>query len=56
MLSSLSGFVIHLIQSAGYLGVFILMMLNSALVPIPSEVTMPFGGCQFFQESMAGAD
>lgn len=44
MLSSLSGFVIHLIQSAGYFGVFILMLLNSALVPIPSEVTMPFAG------------
>jgi len=44
MLSSLSGFVIHLIHSAGYFGVFILMMLNSALVPIPSEVTMPFAG------------
>ncbi len=44
MLSSLSGFIIHLIHSAGYFGVFILMMLNSALVPIPSEVTMPFAG------------
>lgn len=44
MLSSLSGIVIHLIHSAGYAGVFILMMLNSALVPIPSEVTMPFAG------------
>lgn len=44
MLSSLSGFVIHLIHSAGYFGIFILMMLNSALVPIPSEVTMPFAG------------
>ena len=44
MLSSLSGFIIHLIHSAGYFGVFILMMLNSALVPIPYEVTMPFAG------------
>src|ERR1700691_6214439 len=44
MLSSLSGFIIHLIHSAGYFGVFILMMCNSALIPIPSEVTMPFAG------------
>lgn len=44
MLSSLSGFIIHLIQSAGYGGVFLLMLLNSALIPIPSEVTMPFAG------------
>lgn len=28
----------------GYLGIGILMLLDSANVPIPSEVTMPFGG------------
>jgi len=44
MLSSLSGMIIHLIQSAGYFGVFILMMLNSLLVPVPSEVTLLFAG------------
>jgi membrane protein DedA with SNARE-associated domain len=44
MLSSLSGFIIHFIQSAGYFGIFILMTLESAFIPIPSEVTMSFGG------------
>ena len=44
MLSSLSSLIIHLIQSSGYMGVFILMTLESALLPIPSEVTMPFAG------------
>ncbi len=44
MLEFLSGFIIHLIQSSGYLGIFILMTLESALIPIPSEVTMPFAG------------
>lgn len=44
MISQLSGLIIHLIQSAGYLGIFILMTLESALLPIPSEVVMPFGG------------
>ncbi len=44
MLESLSGLIIHLIQSAGYLGVFILMVLNSMAIPIPSEVTLPFAG------------
>jgi membrane protein DedA with SNARE-associated domain len=34
----------HLIQSSGYLAVFILMALESACIPIPSEVTMPFAG------------
>src|SRR5882672_3769248 len=44
MLAALSGMIIHLIQSSGYLGVFILMTLESALLPIPSEVTMSFAG------------
>lgn len=44
MLEQLSGIIIHLIQSTGYLGVFILMTLESALIPIPSEITMPFAG------------
>ncbi len=44
MLEQISSFIIHLIQSTGYLGIFILMTLESALVPIPSEVTMPFAG------------
>lgn len=44
MIEVLSGFIIHLIQSAGYFGVFLLMTFESALIPIPSEVTMPFAG------------
>lgn len=44
MLEQLSAFIIHLIQTSGYLGVFILMTLESALIPIPSEITMPFSG------------
>jgi membrane protein DedA with SNARE-associated domain len=38
----------HLIQTAienyGYVAVFVLMVLESACIPIPSEVTMLFGG------------
>jgi membrane protein DedA with SNARE-associated domain len=44
MLEQLSHLIIQLIQSTGYVGVFILMTLESALLPIPSEVTMPFAG------------
>jgi membrane protein DedA with SNARE-associated domain len=44
MLNGLSGSIIQFIHSAGYFGVFILMMLNSALVPVPSEVTLLFAG------------
>lgn len=44
MIEQLSLFIIHLIQTTGYLGIFILMTLESALIPIPSEVTMSFSG------------
>lgn len=44
MLEQLSGFIIDIIESTGYIGIFILMTLESALIPIPSEVTMPFAG------------
>jgi membrane protein DedA with SNARE-associated domain len=32
------------IGSLGYPGIFILMILESALIPIPSEIIMPFSG------------
>lgn len=44
MLGHLSIFLIHFISTAQYLGIFILMTLESVLVPIPSEITMPFSG------------
>ena len=44
MLEQLSGLIIHLIQTAGYLGVTILMTLEACFIPIPSEVTLPFAG------------
>jgi len=36
--------VINIISSLGYLGVFLAMTLESACIPIPSEVIMPFAG------------
>lgn len=44
MLEALSGLIIHLIQTAGYLGVTLLMTLEACFIPIPSEVTLPFAG------------
>ena len=44
ILEILSITIIHLISSAQYLGIFILMFLESLLIPIPSEITMPFAG------------
>jgi membrane protein DedA with SNARE-associated domain len=39
-----TNWIIQTISSTGYVGIFILMALESALIPIPSEVTMPFAG------------
>lgn len=40
----LSAFIVHSIEISGYWGVGILMALESANIPIPSEVIMPFSG------------
>jgi len=40
----LSTFIIGLISSAGYLGIVVLMGIESACIPLPSEVIMPFSG------------
>lgn len=44
MLEVLGNTIISIIHTTGYTGVFVLMTLESALIPIPSEVTMPFAG------------
>lgn len=40
----LEHFITDTIGAYGYLAIFVLMTLESALIPIPSEVTMVFGG------------
>jgi len=44
MLEHFSSIIIQFIASGSYLAIFVLMMLESALIPIPSEITMPFAG------------
>jgi membrane protein DedA with SNARE-associated domain len=44
IISSLSVFIIAVISSAGYLGIVALMAIESACIPLPSEVIMPFSG------------
>jgi len=43
-LGHLSSFAIQWIQNGGYVGVFFAMVLESACIPLPSEMIMPFGG------------
>ncbi|MGN6270627.1 MAG: DedA family protein [Sphingomonas sp.] len=40
----MTAFILHLIESAGYWGVALLMALENVFPPIPSEVIMGFGG------------
>lgn len=40
----LSNFVINIIDSSGLLGIVLLMGIESAAIPLPSEVIMPFSG------------
>ncbi len=44
MLEQFAHFVTGLVRDLGYPGLFALIMLESTLVPIPSELVMPFAG------------
>ena len=40
----LAGFIISVLQASGYLGVLGLMAIESACLPLPSEIILPFAG------------
>ena len=42
IIENLSNLAIYLIETLGYWGVFIGMTLESACIPLPSEIIMPF--------------
>ncbi|HTW89026.1 MAG TPA: DedA family protein [Candidatus Binataceae bacterium] len=44
LLAALSAFAIGVISTMGYAGVILLMAVESACIPVPSEVIMPFSG------------
>ncbi len=44
MLEQFAHFVQGIVRDLGYPGLFMLIMLESTLVPIPSELVMPFAG------------
>src|SRR3984893_11341100 len=44
ILDALSAFIIATIASLGYSGVVLMMAIESACIPLPSEVIMPFSG------------
>lgn len=44
ILEFLGRFIIAVISQSGYLGIVLLMAVESACIPLPSEVIMPFSG------------
>jgi membrane protein DedA with SNARE-associated domain len=44
VLESFASWVQHIVLQVGYPGVFVLITLESTLVPIPSELVMPYAG------------
>jgi len=48
LLTAISSFIVNIISSLGYGGIMILMTLESACIPIPSEIIMPFSGYLVF--------
>ena len=44
VIAAIAGWIISVISAAGYAGVAVLMAIESACIPLPSEIIMPFAG------------
>ncbi len=44
ILGAVAGFILSTISALGYAGIFLFMILESMVFPVPSEVVMPFAG------------
>ncbi len=44
IIAALAGFIIAVISAGGYAGIALLMAIESACIPLPSEIIMPFAG------------
>ena len=49
LLAALAAFVIGVIANMGYGGIVLLMAIESACIPLPSEIVMPFSGYLVFK-------
>ena len=48
IIAVLAGFIIAIIGKSGYAGIALLMGIESACIPLPSEIIMPFAGYQVY--------
>lgn len=53
IIETVSNFAIYLIESLGYWGVFLGMTIESACIPLPSEVIMPLAGFVAYRGEMS---
>lgn len=53
IIETVSNFAIYLIENLGYWGVFIGMTVESACIPLPSEVIMPLSGYVAYEGKMS---
>lgn len=44
VVSDVAAWIVAIISAAGYLGIAFLMAAESACIPLPSEIIMPFAG------------
>jgi membrane protein DedA with SNARE-associated domain len=49
LLAAIGAFIIGVLSSLGYAGVVLLMAVESACIPLPSELIMPFAGYLVFK-------
>jgi len=52
---SIAAFGTHVIAGIGYVGVFLLMVAESMVLPVPSEAVMPFAGFSVAEHSLSWA-
>ncbi|MHB1390565.1 MAG: DedA family protein [Thermoleophilia bacterium] len=52
LIESLAGIVTGIIETLSYAGVFLAMAIESACIPLPSEIIMPFSGFLVFKGEM----
>lgn len=53
LLATLALWIMGVISSMGYAGIVLLMAIESACIPLPSEIIMPFSGFLVFQGQMS---
>ena len=52
LIALLATWIIGVISSMGYGGIVLLMAIESACIPLPSEIIMPFAGYLLFNGEM----